>query len=213
MGSGLWCILRPMTLLGFLDIAGVVVFAVSGALAAMRKELDLIGVLVLALVTAVGGGTLRDLLIDRPVFWVGDPRYVAAIVAASFATVLYVRFREPPDRALAIADALGLGFFAISGAKIADQAGLPGLIVVVMAVVTGVFGGIVRDVLSAEVPLVLRKNTLYATAAIVGASAYVVLADEWASVAAGVGMALIIGIRLAAITWNITLPVYRVRGR
>ena len=202
-----------MTLLGFLDIAGVAVFAISGALAAMRKELDLIGVLVIALVTAVGGGTLRDLLIDRPVFWVGDPSYVAMIIAASIATIAYVRFREPPDRALSIADALGLGFFTISGAKIAEQADLPALTVVVMATITGIFGGIVRDVLCAEVPMVFRKNTLYATAAIIGASVYVLIPREWSGVAAGVATALIIGIRLAAIWWRITLPVYRVGGR
>jgi uncharacterized membrane protein YeiH len=198
-----------MTLLRFLDIAGVAVFAISGALAAMRKELDLIGVLVIAVVTAVGGGTLRDLLIDRQVFWVGDPTYIAVIIAAAIATIVYVRFREPPDRALSIADALGLGFFTISGAKIAEQADLPGLIVVVMATITGIFGGIVRDVLCAEVPMVFRKNTLYATAAIIGASVYVLIPRELANIAAGIGMALVIGIRLAAIWWKITLPVYR----
>lgn len=201
-----------MSLLRFLDMAGVAVFAVSGALAAMRKELDLIGVLVIAVVTAVGGGTLRDLLIDRQVFWVGDAAYMAVIIAASIATILYVRFREPPDRALSVADALGLGLFTISGAKIAEQADLPALIVVVMATVTGIFGGILRDVLSAEVPMVFRKNTLYATAAIVGSSVYVLLPREWASPAAiaGIASALIIAIRLAAIWWRITLPVFRV---
>lgn len=201
-----------MGLLRFLDVAGVAVFAISGALAAMRKELDLIGVLVIALVTAVGGGTLRDLLIDRPVFWISDPTYVAVIIAASAATIVYVRFREPPDRALSIADALGLGFFTISGAKIAEQAGLPPLIVVVMATITGIFGGILRDVLSAEVPMVMRNNTLYATAAIAGASVYVLAPPEWSATVAGAATALIVGIRLAAIWWRITLPVHRVGG-
>lgn len=201
-----------MSLLRFLDIAGVAVFAISGALAAMRRELDLIGVVVIALVTAVGGGTLRDLLIDRQVFWIGDPAFVAVIVAASIATIVYVRFREPPDRALSVADALGLGLFTISGAKIAEQAALPGVIVVMMATITGIFGGIVRDVLCAEVPMVFRKNTLYATAAIAGASVYVLIPREWSGVAAAAGGALIIGIRLAAIWWRITLPVYRVGG-
>lgn len=203
-----------MSLLRFLDVAGVAVFAISGALAAMRKELDLIGVLVIALVTAVGGGTLRDLLIDRQVFWVGDATYVAVIIAASIATIVYVRFREPPDRALSVADALGLGFFTISGAKIAEAADLPGLIVVVMATITGIFGGILRDVLCAEVPMVMRKNTLYATAAIIGASVYVLFPRGWSGAAAGVAIATVIAIRLAAIWWQITLPVHRVgRGR
>jgi uncharacterized membrane protein YeiH len=201
-----------MMLLRVLDVAGVAVFAISGALAAMRKELDLIGVVVIAIVTATGGGTLRDLLIDRPIFWVTDPTYLGVILAAALATIIYVRFGRPPDRALSIADAMGLGFFTISGAQIAEQSQLAGVIVVVMATITGVFGGIVRDVLCAEVPMVLRKNTLYATAAILGASLYVVLRMEMMapSVAATLATAVVIGIRLAAITWRITLPVFRV---
>lgn len=199
-------------LLRVLDIAGVAVFAISGALAAMRKELDLIGVVVIATVTATGGGTLRDLLIDRPVFWVHDPAYVGVIIASAIASIVYVRFGKPPDRALSIADAMGLGFFSISGAQIAEQSQLAGVIVVVMAVITGVFGGIVRDVLCAEVPMVMRKNTLYATAAIIGASIYVALRAQAIEVtaAAAIASAIIIGIRLAAIYWRITLPVYRV---
>ena len=201
-----------MTLLHFLDVAGVAVFAISGALAAMRKGLDLIGVLVIATVTATGGGTLRDLLIDRQPFWISDPAYVIVIIVSAVVTIVYVRFSSPPDRALGIADAMGLGFFSISGAQIAEQSQLGGVIVVVMATITGIFGGILRDVLCAEVPMVLRKNTLYATASMIGATAYVLMPPALVErpAAAGLAISIIVGIRLAAIYWRITLPVYRV---
>jgi len=201
-----------VTLLRFLDVAGVAVFAISGALAAMRKGLDPIGILVIATVTATGGGTLRDLLIDRQPFWVSDPTYLAVIIASAIITIIYVRFGRPPDRALSIADAMGLGLFTISGAQIAEQSQVGGLIVVVMGTITGIFGGIIRDVLCAEVPIVFRKNTLYATAAMIGASIYV-LAPPHAidrNSAATLAIAVIIGIRLAAIYWGITLPVFPV---
>ena len=199
-------------LLHFLDIAGVSVFAISGALAAGRKSLDLVGVIVIATVTATGGGTLRDLLMNRQPFWVSDPSYLTIIIASAVVTIVYVRFRRPPNKSLQIADALGLGFFTISGARIAEQSQLAPLIIVVMATVTGIFGGVLRDVLCAEIPMVFRKDTLYATAAIAGASIYVVIprafaAPEWA---AALGMLVVVGVRLAAMYWRITLPVFSV---
>src|SRR5688572_15071003 len=103
---------------------GVAVCAVSGALAAGRKSLDLLGVAAIALVTAIGGGTLRDVLLGRyPIFWIADPSYLAVILVAAAGTVLYVRFREPPYKALVIADAFGLGFFTITGAQVAEERG------------------------------------------------------------------------------------------
>src|SRR6185503_7132578 len=101
-----------------LDYAGVAVFAISGALAAARKKLDVLGVVIIATVTAIGGGTLRDVLLDRPVFWIVQPGYLYAIAAAALATIVWTRWLKPPDRALAIADALGLAMFSISGAQI-----------------------------------------------------------------------------------------------
>src|SRR5690606_37353128 len=123
------------SLLHFLDFAGVAVFGVSGALAAGRKSLDLLGVVVIAIVTAIGGGTLRDLLLDRSVFWIVDPRYLVTIIAAALFTVVYARFYRPPDKLLQFADALGLALFAISGAQIAEALGTPGLIAVVMGTI------------------------------------------------------------------------------
>ena len=195
-----------------LELLGVAVFAVSGVLAAGRKGLDVVGVAVIATVTAVGGGTLRDLLLDRhPTFWIADTTYLWVILGATAVTIAYVRFWIATRRALLVADALGLAFFTIAGVQIAEQAGVSDLIAVLMGTITGVAGGVFRDVLTAEIPLVMRPGRLYATAAIVGAASYVLLV-RWgisSDAAALVGMAAIAGLRLAAILWRLELPVIR----
>lgn len=194
-----------------LDYAGVAVCAVSGALAAGRRSLDLLGVVVIASVTSIGGGTLRDVLLDRyPVFWIANPGYLTVAASAALCTLLYVRFFRPPERLLLVADAFGLALFTISGARIAQQAGVDGGIVVVMGTITGVFGGVMRDVLCAEIPMILRKGHIYATAAIAGAAAYVVLGrlDLAPGVVVMVSMAVVAGLRLSAIVWGLTLPVF-----
>ena len=195
-----------------LELLGVAVFAVSGVLAGGRKGLDLLGVSVVALVTAIGGGTLRDLLLNRhPAFWIADTTYLWVILGATVATFGYVRFWAATRRALLLADALGLAFFTIAGAQIAEQVGVSNLIAVLMGTITGVAGGVLRDVLTAEIPLVMRPGRLYATAAITGAATYVLLVYWGMSrdAAALFGMALIAGIRLAAILWRIELPPVR----
>jgi uncharacterized membrane protein YeiH len=199
---------------GLVDYAGVLVFAASGALAAMRKSLDLLGVIVIATVTAIGGGTIRDLLLGRVVFWIAQPIYLYLILAAALVTVFYARQFDPPERLLAVLDALGLAFFTISGAGIAESLERTGVVVVVMGTLTGVAGGVLRDVLTGEIPLILRKGQIYATAAIVGAVAYVLL-EAWVgrATASLAGMALIALLRLAAITFNWTLPVVEMRRR
>lgn len=207
-----------LSLVRILDFAGVGVFAVSGALAAGHKRLDLVGVAVIATVTAIGGGTLRDLLMNRAVFWFADPAYLAAIFIAAPLTMLYVRYRDPPLRQLEIADALGLALFSISGARVAETAALPGLIVVVVATITGTFGGVLRDVLCNEIPMILQRGNMYASTVVVGASLYVLLQTLGVDrdLASYAGMASIAALRLAAIWWNLTLPVFdleRRRGR
>ena len=194
------------------ELAGVAVFAISGVLAAGRKGLDLLGVAVIAVVTAIGGGTLRDVLLDRhPIFWIAAPAYLWVILAATVATLGYVRFWIASRRALLIADALGLALFTIGGVEIAQQAGHPDVIAVLMGTITGVAGGVVRDVLLGEIPLIFRPGRLYATAAIVGAALYVLLRGRGVSqeVAAAAGMGLITALRLGAIFWKVELPVVR----
>ena len=198
-------------LLYVVDLIGVAVFAVSGALAAGRKRLDLLGVLVIATVTAIGGGTTRDLLLDRhPVFWVADPSYLAVITAATLLTLMYVRLRPPPDESLAVADTFGLAFFVISGAGIAQQLDEPVTSVIVMGVLTGVAGGVIRDVLTAEIPMILHRGELYATAAISGAAVFVALDALGAPppLPSLAGMAVIVVLRLAAILWGVRLPSF-----
>lgn len=197
-------------LLHTIELAGVAVFALSGALAAGRKSLDLLGVVVIALVTAIGGGTLRDLLLDRQPFWIADPSFIVVIVVAALATVGLVRVWRPPGQLLQLADAMGLALFSISGAQIAESLGHGGVIAVVMATITGVFGGVLRDVLCAEIPMILRKGNIYATAAIAGASVYVLLPQLGVArpEAALAGMAVCFGLRMAAILFRLTLPVF-----
>ena len=200
-------------ILYLLDLAGVAVFAVSGAIAAGRKRFDLLGVAVIATVTGIGGGTVRDVLLDRhPVFWIKDPTYLLITITAATLTLIYARFRKPPRISLLIADALGLALFTISGAQVAEERNVSAIIVVVMGTITGTAGGLIRDVLSGEVPLLLRQPDLYATAAIAGATIYLMLqaAGLEQTHAALIGMLAVVGLRLAAILWRLHVPVWHV---
>jgi uncharacterized membrane protein YeiH len=201
-----------MTLARVLDLVGIGVFAVSGALAAGRKRLDLLGVFVLASVTAIGGGTIRDLLLDRQPLWLTDETYLGVIVVAVTITFAFVRWRRPPLASLLVADALGLALFSVGGARVAENAGLPAVAVVVLGTLTGVGGGVIRDVLSAEIPFVLRRGNLYASTVIVGVSAYLALESVGVArqTAGLIGMALIAAVRFAAIRWELALPVFEV---
>jgi uncharacterized membrane protein YeiH len=199
-----------VSLLAFFEFAGVAVFAISGALAAARKQLDLLGVVVIATVTAIGGGTVRDVLLNRAVFWIARPSFLYVILGAALATIAWTRRFHPPERALALADAAGLALFTVSGAQIAEGMDLAGVVVVLMGTLTGVAGGVLRDVLSAEIPLVLRRGQIYATAAIAGASLYLLLQAVFDRTAAALGgMACIAILRVGAIAWKWSLPVFR----
>jgi uncharacterized membrane protein YeiH len=198
-------------MLYYFDLAGVAVFAASGVLAARDRDLDLLGVIAVAAITAIGGGTLRDLLLNRhPIFWVTDTWYVVVIIASALLTVAYVRVRPPPGATLLVADALGLALFALSGAQLAEAAQCPPLIVVLMGTMTGVTGGVLRDVITARIPLILRRE-IYATAAIAGVSVYLALDALGVSrgPAFGTGMIVVVTLRLLAIRWGLHLPVFR----
>ena len=193
-----------------LDLFGVAVFASSGALAAVRKRMDVFGVLVVAAVTAIGGGTLRDLLLARhPTFWMADPAYLVVILVATVATLVYVRFARIPRHALVVADAFGLALFTIGGAQVAERAGVWPPIVVLMATMTGVAGGVLRDVLCGEVPLILRQGDVYATASIAGAMCYLLAKGIGLPVEIASMMAIVVVmlLRLAAILRGLRLPV------
>jgi len=201
-------------LLYVLDLAGVAVFAISGVLAAGHAGLDWLGVVVIASVTAVGGGTLRDLLLDRhPVFWIRDVRYVYVILAACAAGIAWAHAMPIPEHALALADALGLGLFAITGAQIAEERRLPAVIVMLVGTMTGAAGGLLRDVFTARIPLLLSSG-IYGSAAIAGIAGYLLLqaarmprrwAFQW-------GVLLIVALRMGGIYGGWHLPVLRLAG-
>jgi uncharacterized membrane protein YeiH len=195
----------------WLEHFGIAVSAISGALAGRGKQVDLFGVLVLALVTAFGGGTVRDVIIgDVPVFWIRNPDALINAALTGLVTFFFVRYYEPPLKFLLVADAFALAFFTIAGARKAIDFQLASGAVVAIGVITGVAGGIMRDVLTGEIPLVFRPHIyLYATAAILGASAFVLLEAAYprarANVAACIGAILLL--RLMAIRWKLGLPV------
>ena len=199
----------PLDLLGLM---GVAVCAITGVLEAGRKQIDLFGVVVIALVAALGGGTLRDLLLARPVFWVVDHDYLVAALSAGLATFAVARLVRLPARLFLIPDALGLALFTILGTRIALDLHSHWLVASLMRVITGVFGGIVRDVLCNEVPLVF-SGELYATAAWSGALLLVVTraADLHGTYAVVAPTAAVFLIRLAGIHWRIHLPKFSMR--
>jgi len=200
----------PPVLIYALDLFGVAVFAASGAIAGIAAQMDLLGVLVLATITAIGGGTIRDVLLgSRPVFWIRDSGPIYTIIAATIATLIWVHFLPIPTKALPIADALGLAVFAISGAQVAEKAGCRPLVIVLMGTLSGAGGGVLRDVLSAKVPLILRQD-VYASAAIAGITVYLLLRAVRSPTAAAfaAGFAIVAVTRLAAIAFDLSLPVF-----
>ena len=197
----------------WLDLLGVAVFAISGTLQAARRRLDPFGALVLAVVTAIGGGTLRDLLLDqRPIFWISAPSYLLVIALAAALTIIVGRWYAPPEQILAIADAAGLALFTISGTEIANRAGVHPAITVTMGAITGCAGGLLRDILCAQLPLLLHRD-IYATAALAGAATYLLLAAIGVpeQAAALLAMAATFGLRLLAIRRDLHLPPVIIR--
>ena len=193
-----------------LDLLGVAVFAASGALKASQKRMDLFGFILVAAVTGIGGGTLRDLLLGiRPVFWVVRVEYLA-ICAALAVLVFFVAHRlRSRQRWLVWADAIGLATFCVVGAQVALSVGTPVAVAVLMGVMTATFGGVIRDILCGEVPLILHRE-IYATAAAAGSLVYVsvlgVTSSEPLAVALAFAVALVA--RGAGIVFQLSLPSY-----
>jgi len=199
-----------------LEHFGVAVGAITGVLAARGKQVDLFGVIVLALVTAFGGGTLRDLLLGAPVFWMWDQWYLLNGTLTAVIIFYAVRFHELPETVLLVADAFVLAFFTMLGTRKGLAFSVAPSIAVVMGVTTGVAGGVLRDVLLNELPLVFRREIyLYATAAFFGASFFIVL-HRWSPFPETnliVGTIATLLLRLAGIKWKIALPMLRPKNR
>lgn len=199
-------------LLFWIGIAAVVVMAAAGVLEAGRKPIDIFGSVVVALAAALGGGTLRDLLLDRTVFWVAEQTYLIAATAAALGSFALARLTRLPPQWFLLPDAAGLALFTVLGTQIALDTGAPWFVAGFMGVVTGVVGGILRDVLCNEMPLVFTGQ-LYATASWLGALLLLLLlyAGVGRGTAAAVAMAAIFGLRLAAIRYNLQLPKFVAR--
>ncbi len=165
----------------------------------------------IATVTAVGGGTVRDLLLDRhPIAWVADANYLYTVLIAVFLTFAYVRFRRPPDQILLIADGIGLSIYAIVGAQFAEDRGCPAIVAVAMGTLTGTAGGVLRDLLCNDVPILFQGGYLYATAAVIGATLYVALEGRLGrDAAAWLGTGVVGSLRLASIIYRWNLPRFR----
>jgi uncharacterized membrane protein YeiH len=195
-----------------LEHFGIAVAAVTGVLAARGKRIDLFGVLVLALVTAFGGGSVRDLLVgDTPVVWLRSSTFLFNALATAMLTFFIARLWNLPRQVLLVADAFAMALFTMIGARKGVVLEFSAAVAVLLGVVTGVAGGILRDVLIGEVPLVFQPEIhLYATAAMAGAIVFTVL-DRLGviePVATVVGVALVFGLRLAGIRWRLSLPVF-----
>ena len=194
------------------DLAGISLFAVTGALVASRKEMDVFGFALLATVTGIGGGTVRDLLLGVPVFWVRDPTSVVLCSLIAIIVFFTAHIPESRYRLLLWLDAVGLAAFAVRGCESAMGAGAHGVTAVVMGVISATFGGMIRDVLGGESPLILRRE-IYVTAALVAASVFVACDNIGLPnhVAAGFGFLSGFLLRALALRFNFSLPVYRRR--
>jgi uncharacterized membrane protein YeiH len=199
-----------------LEHFAVAISAVTGVLAA-RKQVDLFGVIALALVTALGGGTIRDVILAHgPVFWVEDSRFLDTAVITAVIMFCLVRINELPRMILLIADAFSLALFTIVGTEKAASFHVPPSVAIAMGIVTGVAGGILRDLLMGQIPLVFQREIyLYATAAFCGASLFVLLkhyaVDSHTNMILSTVVALLI--RFAGIRWRLALPMFRTKSK
>lgn len=191
----------------YLDIFGTISFAVAASLMAHRKNLDPFGILVISIITSVGGGTLRDILLrNYPIFWIDNIIYLAVIIASSVLTQIFIKYISRISNILLIFDAIGIGVFTVIGIKISLNFHIHPLISVIMGTITAVFGGLVRDVLYNEIPVILHKE-LYATLCICGGVVFFFL--RYCGVPVDINYAIsilfIIITRIIAIKYNLSL--------
>ena len=200
-------------LIGVLDYAAVAIFALTGALAASRSQLDVVGFIFVAALTATGGGTVRDIILDRVPLWVGDPAILAVAVVAAVLVFLFAHRLESRYRALEWLDAVALAIAVPAGVGVALESGMSWPVVLVMGMVTGCMGGLMRDVVCNEVPMVLKQGELYVTCAFAGALVAVGLgaagAAGWIALTACAAVTLVLRAGSLALGWR--LPVYRSR--
>lgn len=206
------------TIQAVVEIAATLAFALSGLLAGARKQLDVVGLCVVAGLSAFGGGTLRDVLLDRrPFFWVEHADWLWALMALSFGAMLFMRRRHLAltEKAIQWPDALGLGLFTASGTSLALEAGMPGIVAVLMGVITATFGGVLRDIVCNEIPAAFHDHRPYALCSFVGGWVVVAAlrldAPQWAAISAAATVTVLL--RALALWTGWTLPVWRIHKR
>ena len=197
-------------MLHYLFILGITVEAITGALSAGRKDMDIMGAIIIAVVTALGGGTVRDILIGHyPLTWIENPNYIMITIAAALITVIFCTWIRKLTKIFLILDALGLATFAVIGTKIAMDCHFHPVIIAVIAMVNGICGGMLRDILCNDVPLVLR-NELYATVALFASITYMGLHHLFPNlfIAELVTVALAFLLRIIAIYNHLEIPKF-----
>ena len=206
-----WLLLNGAALF---EIIGTVAFALSGLIEAARKKLDLVGMIMVSGLAAFGGGTLRDVLLDRrPFFWIENSIWVWFLIAVCVVALLFMRARhlEPTQRAMQWPDAIGLGAFAAGGTQLALSAQVPAIIAVIMGVVTAIFGGVLRDIVVNEIPKAFSDHIPYSVIAFAGG--WVVVALNFlmveAFIAVAVGAIFVIALRILALLFGWRLPSWK----
>ncbi len=203
-------------ILNYISITGVLAFAISGALTAMRKKLDPFGVFIIATATATGGGTLRDILVEgKTIFWIQEPTYLYFIIAGTIIAILFRNKLSYLKRHLLIFDTVGLGLYTIIGVQVGISFDLPYIICIILGTLTGAFGGVVRDILVNEVPVIFKEE-IYASVSIIGGVIYIILhkLNLNTYITQLVPIFLIIVLRFLVIQYKISLPsIYRTDER
>lgn len=203
-----------MSILTALDYAAVLVFALTGALAASRAQLDIVGFAFLASLTAMGGGTVRDLLLDRnPVFWIADPMPLAIACGAAALVFFTAHLLESRKAVITWLDALALPIAVAAGVRAASEMEQSVPIILIMGIATGCFGGLLRDIVANEVPLLIRTGKLYVTAAFAGAAAYLLSGLLWPSHLLSLGACILVcfALRAGSLLYGWQMPIYKPR--
>jgi uncharacterized membrane protein YeiH len=201
------------TLIKTIEVIGIIAFALTGIYEARKKGMDIIGVYAVAMITAFGGGSLRDFILNRhPLFWIEHYGYTVLLLALSIGSVLVIKNFFAINRIVKVnlvLDALGLGLFSASGASVAHQSGVHWFIAALLGVTTGVFGGVLRDIICNEIPHVFTRTELYATCAFAGACSYLIIYSTTANevIAVLTCIAVTFALRMLAIRYNIRLPL------
>jgi len=203
-------LMANMDLVEILNAFGTSVFAITGAIAAAKKDMDIFGIMLVAFLVGNGGGTIRDLLLNKDVFWVHQPMIMVVTIIPALLAVILFHFVQPPKRILLYADAIGLGVFTVIGAQVALQFGCHPVNASIMGMITGVGGGILRDLLCNQIPLIMRSQ-IYASSAFLGAFSFLILSKFIPiNIAIYIGISVTIATRLAGIHYKLNLPKFKI---